>query len=106
MSKLVITVLDSRIVCLHLPALQTGTHTCGRLRSTLKGRVGRERSFDPYVVGGVGYYRRTIQFTQPTLVPVTVFDPFFGFLYGVTQANQVLGTLTQDGVGGGLRRRF
>jgi hypothetical protein len=71
-----------------------------------KLRVGRERRFDPYVVGGVGYYRRTIQFTQPTLVPITVFDPFFGFLYGVTQANQVLGTLTQDGVGGSLGAGF
>lgn len=35
------------------------------------------RKFTLYVVGGVGYYRRVVEFTQPTLAAVTVFDPFF-----------------------------
>jgi opacity protein-like surface antigen len=35
------------------------------------------RKFTPYVVGGVGYYRRVVEFTQPTVAAVTVFDPFF-----------------------------
>jgi len=71
-----------------------------------KLRLGRERTVDPYVVGGIGYYRRTIQFTNPTLVPVTVFDPFFGFITGVAQADEVIGSLTQDGIGGSLGAGF
>ena len=35
---------------------------------------------DPYVVGGVGYYRRTIEFTTPATVSVFIFDPIFGTL--------------------------
>jgi hypothetical protein len=52
-------------------------------------------------VGGVGYYRRTVNFTQPALVNVTFLDPFFGFLFpGVIGTNQVLKTDTQSGIGG------
>ena len=43
----------------------------GRLRITDGHKV------NPYAGGGVGYYRRTVQFTQPTLTPVFFFDPFF-----------------------------
>jgi hypothetical protein len=57
-----------------------------------KIRLGRERTVDPYVVGGVGYYRRTIQFT-PTAVPLTVFDPFFGFFSTLVPANGVPRTI-------------
>jgi hypothetical protein len=71
-----------------------------------KVRLGRERTIDPYVVGGVGYYRRTIQLTNPTLVPVAVFDPFFGFITGLAQVNEVIGSLTQDGIGGSLGAGF
>lgn len=57
--------------------------------------------FDPYVVGGVGYYRRVVQFTRPTFATVDVFDPFFfGFLPVVIPANQVIGTIVRDGIGG------
>ena len=51
---------------------------------------------DPYFTGGVGYYRRTIQFTQPTVAPVDIFDPFFGFFFFPTlvPANLVLGNIT------------
>ncbi|HJT01170.1 MAG TPA: outer membrane beta-barrel protein [Terriglobales bacterium] len=57
--------------------------------------------FRPYIVGGVGYYRRTVNFTQPALVNVTFLDPFFGFLFpGVIGTNQVLKTDTQSGIGG------
>jgi hypothetical protein len=47
----------------------------------------------PYFTGGVGYYRRTIQFTQPTVAPIDIFDPFFGFFFFPTlvPANIVLG---------------
>ncbi|MCU1284676.1 MAG: hypothetical protein JWO13_1026 [Acidobacteriales bacterium] len=36
---------------------------------------------DPYFIGGLGWYRRTVEFTQPTLSPATGFDPFFGFFF-------------------------
>ena len=58
---------------------------------------------NPYLVGGVGYYRRTVEFTQPSLVPVTVFDPFFGFFFNTfVPAHQVLGDIRQSGIGGNL----
>jgi opacity protein-like surface antigen len=68
-----------------------------RVRFKSTGRV------NPYVVGGVGFYRRTIEFTQPALVPVAFFDPIFGFLFNtVVPANQVLGDIRRSGVGGNL----
>jgi opacity protein-like surface antigen len=54
----------------------------------------------PYVVGGVGYYRRVVEFTQPTTIPVTFFDPFFGFFPTVLPADQVIGRVIRDGIGG------
>jgi hypothetical protein len=56
--------------------------------------------FTPYIVGGVGYYRRVVNFTQPTIAAVTVFDPFFGAFPVFFQADQVLGTVVRDGIGG------
>ena len=53
-----------------------------------------------YLVGGVGYYRRVVQFTQPSVAAVTLFDPFFGFLPILIPADQVLGTIIRDGIGG------
>jgi hypothetical protein len=34
------------------------------------------RRFTPYFIGGVGYYRRTVEFTQPALAQTVVFDRF------------------------------
>jgi Outer membrane protein beta-barrel domain len=57
--------------------------------------------FSPYLIGGVGYYRRVVEFTQPTVTTVTVFDPFFfGFFPVLVPANQVLGRITRNGIGG------
>lgn len=57
--------------------------------------------FNPYLVGGVGYYRRVVQFTRPTVVQIDIFDPFFFGVFPVlVPANQVLGTITDDGIGG------
>ena len=57
---------------------------------------------DPYFVGGVGYFRRTVQFTQPTLATIFVFDPFFSFFPfpELVPANKVLGNMTTSGIGG------
>lgn len=55
---------------------------------------------DPYFVGGVGYYRQTVQFTRPTYSSVYVFDPFFGFYPALVSSDQVLGTMVGQGIGG------
>jgi hypothetical protein len=41
-----------------------------------------------------------VEFTQPTVAAVTVFDPFFGFFPALIPANQVIGRVIRDGVGG------
>jgi hypothetical protein len=56
---------------------------------------------NPYLIGTVGYYRRVVEFTRPTLQPVVLFDPFFGFFQGAIPANRVLGRITRNGIGGG-----
>jgi opacity protein-like surface antigen len=61
------------------------------------------RGAHPYVVGGVGYYRRVVEFTQPSLVPVLYIDPFFGFAFNtLIPANEVLGSIRKGGIGGSL----
>jgi hypothetical protein len=53
--------------------------------------------FDAYVIGGGGYYRRTTEFTAPTIATATFYDPFFGvFFPGAVAANTVLGSYTQN----------
>jgi hypothetical protein len=62
---------------------------------------------DPYVVGGVGYYRRTVEFTTPAVVQVFFFDPFFGgFFNTLVPADRVLGDITRGGVGGSAGAGF
>ena len=60
----------------------------------------------PYVIGGAGYYRRTVEFTAPTTAPALVFDPFFGFFSTLVPADRVLGRTTKDGAGGSLGAGF
>lgn len=68
---------------------------------------GGDRSVDPYIVGGVGYYRRTVEFTAPTVGRVFLFDPFFDtFFSTLVPADQVLGNITRGGVGGSLGAGF
>jgi opacity protein-like surface antigen len=72
-----------------------------------KLRLNPHHKIDPYVVGGVGYYRRTVEFTRPVLLSVVIFDPFFGgFFNTVVQTNQVLGDITRGGIGGSLGGGF
>jgi len=59
---------------------------------------------DFYLIGGPGIYRRTVEFTQPTIATVTAFDPFFGYFFPVNvPANQVIGSFstTKFGMNGG-----
>lgn len=71
-----------------------------------KIRLTPGRQVDPYLIGGVGYYRRTITFTAPTAIPVVFFDPFFGFISGLAPGDVVLSDITQDGVGGSFGAGF
>jgi hypothetical protein len=59
---------------------------------------------DVYSTIGGGYYRRTIEFTEPTTALVTAFDPFFGFYNALIPAQTVLGSFTQNkgGINGGI----
>jgi len=67
----------------------------------------RRYKFTPYVVGGVGYYRRVVEFTRPTFVPVIVFDPFFFTLNpALIRGNLVLGRFIRDGIGGNAGAGF
>jgi hypothetical protein len=57
-----------------------------------------------YLVGGVGWYRRNVEFTQPTTAVIDIVDPWWGYLgSAVVPANQVLGSVTRNawGVNGG-----
>src|SRR6266540_4004805 len=44
-------------------------------------RLNPRGRYDAYAAGGGGFYRRTIEFTEPIYAMVTAFDPFFGILY-------------------------
>jgi len=61
----------------------------------------------PYIIGGVGYYRRTVELTTPTIAQGLVFDPFFDAFVSVPfAAEQVLGKMRRSGVGGSLGGGF
>jgi hypothetical protein len=60
-----------------------------------------ESAIAPYLVGGVGYFRRTIEFTQPTVATTVLFDPIFGFLFpALVPVDQVIGRISRSGIGG------
>jgi len=67
------------------------------LRINPQGRLGI------YFIGGGGYYRRVVNFTEPVQATTLVFDPFFGIITPVTfQAKAIIGTLTRVGWGGNV----
>ena len=52
---------------------------------------GEDSPVGMYITGGGGIYHRTVEFTQPAVATVTLFDPFFGILYpAAIPTNQVL----------------
>jgi hypothetical protein len=65
--------------------------------------VTQEGPVDFYVTGGGGIYHRTVEYTQPVIVPGVFFDPWFGFFPGATGANQIIGSFGQykGGINGG-----
>jgi len=65
---------------------------------------------DPYVIAGGGFFRRTVEFTEPTVAVVGAFDPFYGVFFPVAvPANTVLGSFSQNKAaisgGGGISVR-
>jgi len=72
-----------------------------------KLRLNPSGKVDPYIVGGVGYYRR--QFTLPSRPwwmcssSIHFFGVFFNTL---VPANQVIGEITNSGAGGSLGAGF
>jgi opacity protein-like surface antigen len=81
----------------------SGTAHVWSLTVDPKVRFTPDSVVDPYVVGGVGYYRRAVDFTSPTIVPVLIFDPFFGAFFNTfVQRDIRLGTIRRGGVGGSL----
>jgi opacity protein-like surface antigen len=65
--------------------------------------------FGVYLIGGGGYYRRTIEFTQPSSAIATAFDPFFGIFFPVEiPTTTVLGSYSQNrtGINGGAGLSF
>jgi Outer membrane protein beta-barrel domain len=50
-----------------------------------------------YLLGGGGWLRRTVQFTQPVLAPTFIYDPWWGYFGpAYVPANQVLGTVSNN----------
>jgi opacity protein-like surface antigen len=67
--------------------------------------------FDAYLTGGGGFYRRTVEFTEPSVGTVTAFDPFYGAFYPVNvPVTNVLGSISQNkgglNAGGGVSFRI
>ncbi|MFL6414793.1 MAG: outer membrane beta-barrel protein [Bryobacteraceae bacterium] len=60
-----------------------------------------------YVLGGGGWMRRTVAYTQPVLAPTYIYNPWWGY-YGpaLVTANQELGSISQSAgvwdIGAGL----
>jgi len=70
-------------------------------------RLPLGRRWSVYAVGGGGYLRRTIEFTQPTVAQTFVIDPWWGYIGpALVPVNQVLGSVTSNAgaldIGGGL----
>lgn len=75
-------------------------------------RFGSEESrVLPYIIGGGGYYKRTVDFTEPTTQFINIFDPWWGWIGPVeVPANRILGTVSRGGggfnVGAGMSIRL
>ena len=51
-----------------------------------------ESRADVYITGGGGIYHRTVEFTEPAIATITVFDPWFGFYPANIATSQVIGS--------------
>jgi hypothetical protein len=56
-----------------------------------------------YLLGSIGWTRRTVEFTQPTVGIINVIDPWWGYIGPVlVPANQILGSVTENAFGGNV----
>ena len=72
-------------------------------------RPHSESPVDFYLTGGGGIYHRTVEYTQPAVVTITAFDPWFGAFFPANVAtNQVIGSygVYKPGVDGGAGMTF
>jgi hypothetical protein len=72
-------------------------------------RTREDAPVDFYITGGGGIYHRTVEFTQPAVQTVTVFDPWWGVYYPANiLTNQVIGSfgVYKPGVDGGAGLNF
>jgi hypothetical protein len=54
----------------------------------------------PFLIVGGGWYRRTVEFTEPATGFVTVFDPWWGWIGEVAvPTNRLLGSVSRDAAG-------
>ena len=60
------------------------------------------RRLNGFVHGGVGWIRRTVELTMPSVQPIDYFDPFYGDVSTEIVTNQVLSSTTRNAVGGDL----
>ena len=73
-----------------------------------KLELHRHAGLRPYAVGGVGYYQRTVNFTQPVTSAGFFVDPlFFNVSFPiVVTGTETIQSVTHGGVGGSLGRRL
>lgn len=78
----------------------SGTAHVFSFTGNLRWEIKHDSKLSPYAIGGLGFYRRTVQFLQPTLAPAIFFDPFFGFVAtGFIPADQIIGSVSRNGIG-------
>jgi hypothetical protein len=89
-------VQDSAIQALQVPDANARVYSVtGNMKFPFT--TGRVR---PYAIVGGGWYRRTVEFTEPSIGAVTVFDPWWGFIGDVAvPTNVVLGSVSRDAGG-------
>jgi hypothetical protein len=86
-------------------AVPDGTATFYSLTGNVKFNLIPRARVVPYVIVGGGWYRRTVEFTEPTTRLVSIIDPWWGYLgNAVVPTNALLGSVTRDsgGLNGGV----
>ena len=88
-------------------AVPDGTATFYSVTGNVKVNLLPEARVNPYVIAGGGWYRRTVDLTEPTTRIVSIIDPWWGYLgETLVPSNAVLGSITRNSgginLGGGL----
>jgi hypothetical protein len=92
---------DRQLTSLNMPDGSTRIYS-GSINPVV--RLGARGPVSFYLKGGPGIYHRTVEFTQPTVSTITVFDPWWGVFYPANVAtNEILASYgtTKFGLNGG-----